>query len=109
VEQQYKCIGAHILTSTDLLNDKRLSDVKYKRFGKIFEYILYFDIKNSADINSILYKARKERQYIKHTLVDGKLSVSFYAQSKYVQLLTALSHKDYPLFNNLLDTKNPRA
>ena len=105
--QQWKCIGAHILISLDLLKRKDLVDVKYRRFGKIFEYLMYFDVKNSEDINTILTIARKERKYMKNMLSDGKLVISFYAPSKYVDLLTAISHADYPAFNNLLDTKKP--
>ena len=97
-----KCIGSHILTSIKLLDDKCLRDVKYKRFGKIFEMCLYFDVKTNKDVWRIKTLALRESQYMGYTLKNEKMVLSFYAPSKYVDLLTVISHDNYPLFNNTL-------
>ena len=97
-----KCIGSHILTSIKLLDDKCLQDIKYKRFGKIFEMCLYFDVKTSKDVWRIKTLALQESQYVGYTLKEEKMVLSFYSPSKYVDLLTVISRDDYPIFNNAL-------
>lgn len=97
-----KCIASHILTDFKLTEDECLSDVKYKRFGNIFEMCLYFDVNNSKDIWRIKILALKESQYMGCKLQNEKMILSFYAPSKYVDLLTVLNNDDYPLYHNTL-------
>lgn len=97
-----KCISSHILTDFKLINDKCLSDIKYKRFGNIFEMCLYFNIKTSKDVWRIKTLALKESQYMGCKLQNEKMVLSFYAPSKYVDLLTVLNHDEYPLYHNTL-------
>ena len=103
-----KCIASHILTDFKLMNDKSLTDVKYKRFGNIFEMCLYFNIKTSKDIWRIKILASKESQYMGCKLKEERMVLSFYAPSKYVDLLTVLNNDNYPLYNNtLIQEKTP--
>lgn len=103
-----KCIASHILTDFKIMEDKCLSDIKYKRFGDIFEMCLYFDVKTSKDIRRIKILASKESQYMGCKLQDEKMVLSFYAPSKYVSLLVVLNNDNYPLYNNtLIQEKTP--
>ena len=97
-----KCIAAHILTHKDLIEDKDLIDVKYKRYGKIFEQDLYFNIKSDKQVNRLLYLARRESSYIRSICKVDTLVLVFYSPSKYVDLLTLLSNEKYPAYNNKL-------
>lgn len=97
-----KCIASHILTDFKLMEDKCLIDVKYKRFGNIFEMCLYFNAKTSKDVWRIRILASKESQYMGCKLKDEQMILSFYAPSKYVNLLTVLNDDNYPLYHNTL-------